>query len=96
LINSYFIDEVGMMQGVSRFKVMSKQGTPFGDEVKRLRSLRGLSQDELSRLSGISLGLISQIERGKHANPSILTVARLDKSLKCRGRLFKFLYETLN
>lgn len=37
----------------------------FGDELKRLRELRGLSQAELSRLIGVAQPHLSRIEAGK-------------------------------
>jgi transcriptional regulator with XRE-family HTH domain len=64
----------------------------FGELVRELRVSRGLSQGEVARLSGLSLGLISLIEREKNCNPSILTIGKLDKTLKAKGKLFRFWY----
>lgn len=38
---------------------------PIGDAIKNLRELRGLSQVELSKASGISQSYISRLESGK-------------------------------
>lgn len=37
----------------------------FGENVKRFRLVRGLSQTELSKKTGISQAMISQIEKGR-------------------------------
>jgi len=36
----------------------------IGDRLRSLRKRRGLTLDELSRRSGVSSGLVSQLERG--------------------------------
>lgn len=59
-----------------------------GVQVKRLRGERGMTLDDLSRRSGVSIGLISQIERGR-GNPSFNTLAQLAHALDASiGRLF--------
>lgn len=59
-----------------------------GMQVKRLRGERGMTLDDLSRRSGVSIGLISQIERGR-GNPSFNTLAQLAHALETSiGRLF--------
>ena len=44
--------------------------------LKKLRMERGLSQDDLARVSGISKSMLVQIERGT-ANPSLSTLQKL-------------------
>lgn len=53
----------------------------FGANLKRLRKERGYSQIALAHESGVSVGYISLIERGK-ADPSILILMRLAKGLE--------------
>ena len=75
---------------------MGEQNNVFGCEVRRLRKLYNWSQSDLATLSGISLGLISLIERGRHNNPSVLTVLNLDRALKARGKLKRLIFESMN
>ena len=54
--------------------------TSVADTVHSARALAGLSQSEVSRLSGIDQADISRIERGI-ANPSVSTLDRIAKAL---------------
>ncbi|MGW3955572.1 helix-turn-helix domain-containing protein [Streptomyces sp. NPDC004752] len=59
-----------------------------GLQIRVLRKQDGLTLDELSRRSGVSTGLISQVERGK-GNPSFATLVQLAHGLDIPiGRLF--------
>ncbi|MFF1570479.1 helix-turn-helix domain-containing protein [Streptomyces sp. NPDC058293] len=59
-----------------------------GLQLKALRKQAGLTLDELSRRSGISTGLISQVERGK-GNPSFASLVQIAHGLDVAiGRLF--------
>ncbi|QKV90776.1 cupin domain-containing protein [Streptomyces sp. NA02950] len=59
-----------------------------GVQIKVLRKQVGLTLDDLSRRSGVSTGLISQVERGK-GNPSFATLVQLAHGLEVPvGRLF--------
>jgi transcriptional regulator with XRE-family HTH domain len=61
-----------------------------GGQVRVLRKMRHLTLEETGRRSGISTGLLSQIERGR-ANPSFNTLAQLAHTLDVPiGRLFHF------
>lgn len=53
----------------------------FGDEVRRLRHERGLSQEELAFKCGRSLNYMSEIETGKR-NPSLDTIAAICAALE--------------
>lgn len=65
-----------------------------GAQVKRLRGEQGMTMEELSRRSGVSIGLISQIERGR-GNPSFNTLAQLAHALEASiGRLFYSIDDT--
>jgi transcriptional regulator with XRE-family HTH domain len=52
----------------------------LGDRVRKLRSERGLTIAELADRADLSVGLISQIERGR-SNPSVRTLQRLRSAL---------------
>lgn len=47
-----------------------------GDNVCRIRKEHGLTQEQLSELSGLSQQYISDLERGKR-NPTIVTIYEL-------------------
>ena len=48
-----------------------------------IRQQKGLSQQELSRRSGVAQSVISDIEKGKTPAPRINTVLALAQSLGC-------------
>lgn len=52
-----------------------------GDNVCRIRKENGLTQEQLSELSGLSQQYISDLERGKR-NPTIVTIYELAMALK--------------
>lgn len=51
-----------------------------GDSIAAARRLRGITQTELAKRTGIAQGAISRIESGK-ANPSVKTLTRLADGL---------------
>jgi transcriptional regulator with XRE-family HTH domain len=66
----------------------------IGRELRALRKARGLTLEELARRSEVSMGLISQIERGL-GNPSFNTLVQLAHALNVPiGRLFHTVGET--
>lgn len=52
----------------------------FGERLKQLRKQRSISQQELSRISNVSNGFISELETGKK-RPSLETAEKLSKAL---------------
>lgn len=54
----------------------------IGDNFKNKRIERDLSQEELSKLSGVSKPMISYIEGGKRV-PSVLTAQKIARVLRC-------------
>lgn len=52
----------------------------FGDKISQLRKTKGLSQQELSRLSGVSQTYISKLEDNQR-QPTIGKVISLSKAL---------------
>jgi DNA-binding XRE family transcriptional regulator len=60
----------------------------FGQNVRRIRKERGLSQAELAELSGLHRTYISSVERGAR-NPTVLTILVLCRALQVEpGDLF--------
>lgn len=65
-----------------------------GHQLRALRKSRGLTLEEFGRQSRVSMGLISQIERGR-GNPSFNTLVQLAHALSVPvGRLFHTAEET--
>jgi len=62
----------------------------FAQLVKELRLERKLTQEELAKISGVSLAQISHIETGRRKRVGLLTLAKLDKALRAKGQLFEF------
>ncbi|MBM7869340.1 transcriptional regulator with XRE-family HTH domain [Clostridium pascui] len=54
----------------------------FGENIKRIRELKGLGVNELSRLSGVNASYISAMERGEKENPTIVTLKKLADALE--------------
>lgn len=52
----------------------------FGDNVRRLRHQRGLTQEQLAFEAKIDLTYVGGIERGRR-NPSLLVISRLASAL---------------
>jgi len=49
----------------------------IGDNVRRLRRERGLTQEQLRDAAGVRQQFISELESGKAKNPAIRTIERL-------------------
>lgn len=54
----------------------------IGNNVRRLRKKKGLSQEKLARRADISLNALSKIESGFVKKPSIQTVVKLARALE--------------
>ena len=52
----------------------------IGDKIKKLREDKGLSIDELSKMTGFDIELLDQIEK-KEVQPQLGTIIRLSKAL---------------
>ena len=69
---------------------MASYQEAFGQQIRRLRDRRGLTQEELATRSRIHVSYLSGIERGTR-NPSLRSIRRLAKALGVRvGKLFAF------
>lgn len=54
---------------------------PIGENLARIRTARGLTQEELAQSSGVSVDTISRLERGTHASARRSTVQALALAL---------------
>jgi len=59
----------------------------FGKNLKNIRSLKGLSQEELAERSGLHRTYISFLERGQR-NPTLTTIYKLASVLDINVRTF--------
>jgi len=51
-----------------------------GDNVRRIRSDKGMTQEQLAELSGFSQQYLSDLERGRR-NPTVVTLFELAQAL---------------
>lgn len=51
------------------------------ENLKRIRTEKGLSIRELQRMSGVSHTIIMNIESGKSKNPTIIPIMKLSRAL---------------
>lgn len=60
---------------------MKFEDKKFSEKIKELREAKGITQGELSRLSGVSVAEICRIEKGERQNPSINLLNKLLSAL---------------
>jgi transcriptional regulator with XRE-family HTH domain len=60
---------------------MSKEISIIAKNIKRYRAKKGISQDKLSKLAGITLHTITKIESGATPDPRIETVKKIADAL---------------
>lgn len=60
---------------------MKFEDKKFSEKIKELREVKGITQGELSRLSGVSVAEICRIEKGERQNPSINLLNKLLSAL---------------
>jgi transcriptional regulator with XRE-family HTH domain len=53
----------------------------IGRTIERLRTERGLSQQELAKRARVTQAYVSELERGLRSNPSIAVITRLAQAL---------------
>jgi outer membrane protein len=64
----------------------------IGQNIKKLRLKKGISQDRLSKLADLSLNTIVKVESGKNPNPRIATLQRIAKAMDAQvGDLLKII-----
>lgn len=66
------------MQGA--IQVVDSGPPPIGRNITNIRKQKSISMDELSKRSGVSKSMLSQIEQGK-TNPTVITVWKIARSL---------------
>ena len=59
---------------------MPHEAKKLGDNLKRIRTDKGLSQADIAKSLGVSRGFVSNIENGKR-NPTLSTISRLAEAL---------------
>lgn len=57
----------------------------FGDNLKQIRTKKGISQGDIARALGVHKGYISNIENGK-VNPTLSTIIKLARATKASPR----------
>jgi len=57
---------------------MKEESQKLGENLKRIRTRKGISQGDIARALGIDKGFISNIENGK-TNPTLATISKLAK-----------------
>lgn len=60
---------------------MSKNISIIAKNIKKFRKKRGISQDKLSKLAGVTLHTITKIESGATPDPRIETVKKIADAL---------------
>jgi transcriptional regulator with XRE-family HTH domain len=53
----------------------------IGENIKKARKKKGLSQDKLTKLADITLTTLTKIETGINRNPTIKTLQKIAKAL---------------
>jgi transcriptional regulator with XRE-family HTH domain len=54
----------------------------IGENIKKLRQAKGLSQDRLSKVADVSYNSIIKLETGGITNPTIETLQKISKALE--------------
>jgi transcriptional regulator with XRE-family HTH domain len=60
---------------------MSKELSIIAKNIKKYREKKGISQDKLSKLAGVTLHTITKIESGATPDPRIETVKKIADAL---------------
>ena len=63
----------------------------IGETIKDIRKRKGLSQQKLSALSGISQTYLSQIEKGDRQSPTIDVLHKISEALELPYPVLEFL-----
>jgi transcriptional regulator with XRE-family HTH domain len=61
--------------------VVTQELAPIGQRLKALRENAGMSQQSLATSAGLSVSLVSQIERGSRVDPRMSTITALAAAL---------------
>lgn len=66
------------------YNSISKQETMLnksGENIRKLRQQKGMSQDRLSKKADLALNTIVKIETGENPNPTLETLQKIAKAL---------------
>ncbi len=66
-----------------KYNILSR-GNMIGNNLRKIRIKKGLSQEKVARLADISLNTLTKIESGFAKKPTIQTVVKLAKALDVR------------
>lgn len=72
--------KLGMKDAAQTVETLTDIGATVGGRIRRTRSSLGISLKDLSESAGVSIGTLSQIERGI-ANPSFKTMQKIQSAL---------------
>jgi transcriptional regulator with XRE-family HTH domain len=61
--------------------VVTRELSPIALRLKELREIAGMSQQSLAVSAGVSVSLVSQIERGSRVDPRMSTITALATAL---------------
>jgi len=53
----------------------------IGENIKKIRKKKGISQDKLSKLADVTLTTLTKIETGINTNPTVNTMQKIAKAL---------------
>jgi transcriptional regulator with XRE-family HTH domain len=59
---------------------MRSEASKLGENLKRIRTAKGITQGDIVRRLKVGRGFISNIENGK-ANPTLSTIAKIAKAI---------------
>lgn len=59
---------------------MPNEAKKLGENLKRIRTEKGITQSDIAKSLGVSRGFVSNIENGKR-NPTLSTISRLAKAV---------------
>lgn len=61
--------------------IVQEEMSVLGENLKRYRKEKGLSQEKLAQKAGVTYSTLSKIEAGYNTNPKVLSLVRLAKAL---------------
>lgn len=53
----------------------------YNNQLRKIREEKGMTLEELSNLSGVSVGYLCHLERGSRKNPSMEVMEKIAKAL---------------
>ncbi len=54
----------------------------YNNQLRKIREEKGMTLEELSNLSGVSVGYLCHLERGSRKNPSMEVMEKIAKALR--------------